>query len=94
MIRYNKIQKIIEIIKECSAIALKFYAQKNVEVFKKNDNSPVTKADLEISKIATNKLSKIFGLTPRIIMTGPIAKQHPGSIILTVWIHRIFVRVC
>ena len=60
MIRYNKIQKIIEIIKECSAIALKFYAQKNVEVFKKNDNSPVTKADLEISKIATTKLSKIF----------------------------------
>ena len=26
----------------------------------KNDNSPVTKADLEISKIATNKLSEIF----------------------------------
>ena len=60
MIKYHEIQKIIEIIRECSTIALKFYAQENLEVSIKNDNSPVTKADLEISKIATNKLSEIF----------------------------------
>ena len=60
MIKYNEIQKIIEIISECSTIALKFYAQKQLEVSIKNDNSPVTKADLEISNIATKKLSEIF----------------------------------
>ncbi len=60
MIKYDKIQKIIEIIEECSQIALKFYKLKNLEISIKDDNSPVTKADLEISKLATNKLSKIF----------------------------------
>ena len=60
MIKYNEIKKIIQIIKKCSAVALKFYKQKNLEISIKDDNSPVTKADLEISKIASNKLSEIF----------------------------------
>ncbi len=60
MIKYEKIQKIIDITKECSIIALKFHSQKYLKVSLKDDNSPVTKADLEISKIASNKLSEIF----------------------------------
>ncbi|MDC3096437.1 L-threonylcarbamoyladenylate synthase [Alphaproteobacteria bacterium] len=60
MIKDDEIKKIIQIIKECSAVALKFYKQKNLEISIKDDNSPVTKADLEISKIASNKLSEIF----------------------------------
>ncbi len=60
MIEYDKIKKIIEILKECSSVALKFYKQKNLEISIKDDNSPVTRADLEISRIATNKLSKFF----------------------------------
>ena len=60
MIEYDKIKKIIEILKECSAVALKFYKQKNLEISIKDDNSPITKADLEISRIAFNKLSEIF----------------------------------
>ena len=60
MIEYDKIKKIIEILKECSTIALKFHKQKNIEISIKDDNSPVTRADLEISRIATNKLSEIF----------------------------------
>ena len=47
-------------MKECSAVALKFHKQKYLEISIKNDYSPVTKADLEISRIATNKLSEIF----------------------------------
>ena len=60
MIKHDEIKKIILIIKECSAIALKFHKQKNLKISIKDDNSPVTKADLEISRIATNKLSEIF----------------------------------
>ena len=60
MIKYDEIKNIIKIIKECSAVALTFYKQKHLEVSIKDDNSPVTKADLEISRIATNQLSKIF----------------------------------
>ena len=54
MIKYYEIKNIIKIIEECSAIALTFYKQKNLEVSIKADNSPVTKADLEISRIAIN----------------------------------------
>ena len=60
MIKYDEIKNIIKIIEECSTVALTFYKQKHLEVSIKNDNSPVTKADLEISRIATNKLSKMF----------------------------------
>ena len=60
MIEHEKIKKIIEILRECSVIALKFHQQKNLEITIKDDDSPVTKADLEISRIATNKLSELF----------------------------------
>ena len=60
MIKYDEIKNIIKIIEECSAVALTFYKQKHLEVSMKDDNSPVTKADLEISRIAINKLSKIY----------------------------------
>ena len=60
MIKYDEIKNIIKIIEECSAVALTFYKQKHLEISIKDDNSPVTKADLEISRIATNKLSEMF----------------------------------
>ena len=60
MIKYDEIKNIIKIIEECSAVALTFYKKKHLEISIKDDNSPVTKADLEISRIATNKLSEMF----------------------------------
>ena len=60
MIEYEKIKEIIDVLKECSAVALKFHKQKKLEISIKDDNSPVTKADIEISRIAINKLSEIF----------------------------------
>ncbi len=60
MIEYENIKKVIDILKECSDVALKFHKQKNLEISIKDDKSPVTKADLEISRIATNKLYEIF----------------------------------
>ena len=60
MIKYDEIKNIIKIIEECSAVALTFYKQKHLEISIKDDNSPVTKADLEISRIAINKLSEMF----------------------------------
>ncbi len=60
MIKLYKIRKIIEIIKECSIVALNFYKKENLQISLKNDNSPVTMADIEISKIASEKLKKLF----------------------------------
>ena len=42
MIEYDKIKKIIEILKECSAVALKFHKQKNLEISIKTDNTIIT----------------------------------------------------
>ena len=74
MIKYDEIKKIIKIIEECSAVALTFYKQKYLEISIKDDNSPVTKADLEISRLAINKLSKIFP-NDKIIATSVGAKD-------------------
>ena len=46
MIKYDEIKNIIKIIEECSAVALTFYKQKQLEVSIKDDNSPVTIEDV------------------------------------------------
>ena len=60
MISYNEIKKIIDIVRECNEIALKHFYDKNLNVRIKEDYSPVTNADLEISKLASIKLKKLF----------------------------------
>ena len=80
MIKYDEIKKIIKIIEECSAVALTFYKQKHLEVSFKDDNSPVTKADLEISRIATNKLSEMFPNDKICLLyTSPSPRDISGS---------------
>ena len=60
MIKLNEIEDILNIIKSCSKIALKYYNKDDVEVSFKSDHSPITKADLEISKLATISLKRNF----------------------------------
>ena len=74
MIKYNEIKKIIEVIKECSTIALKFYAQKNLEVSIKNDSSPVTKADFIAKLINFILILKCFIYYGYLILYNFISK--------------------
>ena len=78
MIKYDEIKNIIKIIEECSAVALTFYKKKHLEISIKDDNSPVTKADLEISRIATNKLSEMFP-NDKIISEENITNLNEGD---------------
>ncbi len=60
MIKFCEIKKILNIIKSCSKIAMKHYNNNNLKVSFKDDYSPITRADIEISEVATEKLKKIF----------------------------------
>ena len=61
MITKNKIVQIIELAKKCNECALNHF--KNFDknsVGYKDDNSPLTKADVEVNNIAVNGLQKLF----------------------------------
>ena len=61
MITKNKIVKIIELAKKCNECALhhfKKFDKKSVGY--KDDNSPLTKADVEVNNIAVYGLQKLF----------------------------------
>ena len=61
MITKNKIVKIIELAKKCNECALhhfKKFDKKSVNY--KDDNSPLTKADVEVNNIAVYGLQKLF----------------------------------
>ena len=61
MITKNKIIKIIELAKKCNECALhhfKKFDKKSVNY--KDDNSPLTKADVEVNNIAVYGLQKLF----------------------------------
>ena len=59
----NKLQLnlLLELAKHCSECAKKhFYSANSDEFLLKEDNSPLTKADLEVSKMAVDGLKKVF----------------------------------
>ncbi len=61
MITKNKIIKIIELAKKCNQCALSHFKQfDNKLVSYKNDNSPLTNADINVNNIAVTGLQKLF----------------------------------
>ncbi len=61
MISKNKLNQIINLARKCNDCAMShfnFFEKKNINY--KIDNSPVTKADLEVNKLAVNGLQRIF----------------------------------
>ena len=61
MFNENKLKQVIALTQKCNKCAMLHFKtfNKNSVNFK-TDNSPVTKADLEVSKMAVNGLQKIF----------------------------------
>ena len=61
MITKNKIIKIIELAKKCNECALHHFNKFDKKsVGYKDDNSPLTKADVEVNNIAVYGLQKLF----------------------------------
>ena len=61
MITKNKIIKIIELAKKCNECALHHFKEfDNKLISYKNDNSPLTNADIEVNDIAVAGLKKLF----------------------------------
>ena len=61
MITKNKIIKIIELAKKCNECALHHFKEfDNKLISYKNDNSPLTNADIEVNDIAVTGLKKLF----------------------------------
>ena len=56
----TQIKTLIEIALECGEIALKYFDQSELVIDKKSDNSPVTKADQEISNFIKLELERHF----------------------------------
>ena len=61
MINSKKLLHMIDLVKECNKCAmLHFHNLSNDKVEYKNDNSPLTQADLEVNQIAVNGIKKLF----------------------------------
>ncbi len=61
MITKNKIVKIIELAKRCNECALRHFEEfDNKLVSYKDDNSPLTSADIKVNEIAVTGLQKLF----------------------------------
>ena len=61
MFNKNKLRQIVALAKECNKCAMSHFETFNKDFVNfKTDNSPVTEADLEVSKIAVNGLQKLF----------------------------------
>ena len=61
MFNENKLKQVIALAQECNKCAMLHFKTFNKDsVNLKTDNSPVTQADLAVSKIAVNGLQKIF----------------------------------
>ena len=61
MISLEKIINIIDLAKECSLCAMSHFKDlDNIQVNYKEDESPLTKADIEVNKIAVHGLKKLF----------------------------------
>ena len=61
MITKNKLVKIIELAKKCNEYALNHFKEfDNKLVSYKDDNSPLTNADIKVNEIAVTGLKKLF----------------------------------
>ena len=61
MITKNKIIKIIELAKKCNESALHHFKKfDNKSISYKEDNSPLTEADVKVNNIAVYGLQKLF----------------------------------
>ena len=61
MITKNKIVKIIELAKKCNECALHYFREFDNKVLSyKDDNSPLTNADVKVNDIAVTGLQKLF----------------------------------
>ena len=61
MFNENKLKQVIALTQECNKCAMLHFKTFNKNSVKfKIDNSPVTKADLEVSKMAVDGLKKIL----------------------------------
>ena len=61
MITKNKIVKIIELAKKCNECALNHFKKfDNKSISYKDDNSPLTEADIKVNNIAVHGLQKLF----------------------------------
>ena len=61
MINSKQLINMINLAKECNLCAMSFFRQlDNTQVIFKKDESPLTKADIEVNKIAINGLKKNF----------------------------------
>ncbi len=61
MIKKKQLVSLLTLAEECSSCAKQYFYSNNYNKFDlKNDRSPITKADLEVNKIALKGLKKIF----------------------------------
>ena len=56
----NEINLLIDLAKEAGKIAMSHFGSKNLQINRKSDDSPVTNADIEISKFIERNLKKNF----------------------------------
>src|SRR6056300_1536209 len=78
MISLEKIINIIDLAKECSLCAMSHFKDlDNIQVNYKEDESPLTKADIEVNKIAVHGLKKLF---PEINIVSEEFKQSQNLI--------------
>ena len=61
MINSKKLLQMIDLVKECNKCAMLHFHNLSVDkVEYKNDNTPLTQADLEVNQIAVNGIKKLF----------------------------------
>ena len=61
MINLKRLFDIIDLAKKCNKCAMLHFQNLNIDQVKyKNDNSPLTQADLEVNQIAVNGIKKLF----------------------------------
>lgn len=72
MLSQNQIEYIIDVAKKSGEVAVGYFNKKNFNVSRKPDNSEVTCADIEISKIIGAALGKNFSDIPVICEEGDL----------------------
>ena len=61
MISLKKLFHLIDLVRKCNECAILHFQNLNYSQVKyKNDNSPLTQADLEVNQIAVNGIKKLF----------------------------------
>ena len=61
MINSKKLLQMIDLVKECNKCAMLHFHNLSIDkVEYKDDNSPLTQADIEVNEIAVNGVKKLF----------------------------------